>query len=56
MIELQWRDLDFLLEQLNKEKEICFNCTDRGIAEVCECCSTHGNIRDLEMQWREMVE
>lgn len=56
MTEPQWKDLEGLLEQLRQEEEICFGCRDRGVGEVCECCSVHGNIRDLEMQWRDMFE
>ncbi len=55
MTEPQQKEVDELLEQLQQEEECCEGCPDRFIAEVCEGCGTHGNIRDLEIMIADLT-
>ena len=55
MTDPQQKEVDELLEQLQQEEECCEGCPDRHIAEVCECCGTHGNIKDLEMMIADIM-
>lgn len=50
MTETQWKNCEMLHEQLRQEEECCEGCPDWGIAEICECCGTYGNIHDLQRE------
>lgn len=55
MTDPQQKEVDELIEQLNQELECCEGCPDRQIPELCDCCGTHGIIKDLEMMIEDIT-
>lgn len=45
----------FLQQQIHDEHLCCNECSERYGDEICTCCGTYGNIKDLERQWEHLA-
>lgn len=44
-----------LAQQMHEEHICCNECTEQHGSDFCTSCGTYGNIKDLELQYGQMV-